>query len=85
MYKLCFVLLCVLPCAVVILDSKISRLSFPFISRPKTLDDVSHQEQVVQTLRKTLSTGNLPHMLFYGPPGTGKTSTILAVARELYG
>jgi len=23
--------------------------------------------------------------LFYGPPGTGKTSTILAVARELYG
>lgn len=27
----------------------------------------------------------LPHLLFYGPPGTGKTSTILAVARELYG
>lgn len=24
-------------------------------------------------------------MLFYGPPGTGKTSTILALARELYG
>ena len=27
----------------------------------------------------------LPHLLFYGPPGTGKTSTILALARELYG
>jgi replication factor C subunit 2/4 len=27
----------------------------------------------------------LPHMLFYGPPGTGKTSTILALAKELYG
>lgn len=27
----------------------------------------------------------LPHMLFYGPPGTGKTSTILALARQLYG
>ena len=24
-------------------------------------------------------------MLFYGPPGTGKTSTILALARELFG
>ena len=23
-------------------------------------------------------------MLFYGPPGTGKTSTILALAKELY-
>lgn len=27
----------------------------------------------------------LPHLLFYGPPGTGKTSTILALARKLYG
>src|SRR5437868_14492305 len=25
------------------------------------------------------------HLLFYGPPGTGKTSTILALAKELYG
>lgn len=29
--------------------------------------------------------GQLPHLLFYGPPGTGKTSTILAVARQLFG
>lgn len=27
----------------------------------------------------------LPHLLLYGPPGTGKTSTILAVARQMYG
>ncbi len=27
----------------------------------------------------------MPHLLFYGPPGTGKTSTIIAVARELFG
>ena len=27
----------------------------------------------------------LPHLLFYGPPGTGKTSTILALARQMYG
>ena len=24
-------------------------------------------------------------MLFYGPPGTGKTSTVLALAKQLYG
>lgn len=27
----------------------------------------------------------MPHLLFYGPPGTGKTSTISALAREIYG
>lgn len=26
-----------------------------------------------------------PHLLFYGPPGTGKTSTIKAVAQQMYG
>ena len=27
----------------------------------------------------------LPNLLFYGPPGTGKTSTIIAMARDLFG
>ena len=27
----------------------------------------------------------MPHLLFYGPPGTGKTSTILALAKEMFG
>ncbi|KAK0197261.1 P-loop containing nucleoside triphosphate hydrolase protein [Armillaria mellea] len=53
--------------------------------RPKTIDDVSAQEHTVAVLRKTLTSTNLPHMLFYGPPGTGKTSTVLALARQLFG
>ncbi|KAL5614599.1 hypothetical protein BROUX41_004697 [Berkeleyomyces rouxiae] len=53
--------------------------------RPKTLDDVAAQDHTTTILRKTLHASNLPHMLFYGPPGTGKTSTILALAKELYG
>lgn len=32
-----------------------------------------------------MASNRLPHLLFYGPPGTGKTSTILAVARQIYG
>ncbi|KAI8390335.1 P-loop containing nucleoside triphosphate hydrolase protein [Blakeslea trispora] len=53
--------------------------------RPKTMDDIASQEQAVLVLKKALQSENLPHLLFYGPPGTGKTSTILALANELYG
>ncbi|KAL0248362.1 hypothetical protein GEMRC1_003598 [Eukaryota sp. GEM-RC1] len=53
--------------------------------RPKQLQDVACQEETVNALRSAIKSGNLPHLLFYGPPGTGKTSTILAVANELYG
>lgn len=54
-------------------------------SRPKTLSDVTAQDNTIQILSRTLQSTNLPHMLFYGPPGTGKTSTILALAKQLYG
>ena len=36
-------------------------------------------------VEKFIEKNRLPHLLFYGPPGTGKTSTILAVARRIYG
>lgn len=35
-------------------------------------------------MRTFVNESNLPNLLFYGPPGTGKTSTIVAVAKELY-
>ena len=54
-------------------------------SRPKTLSEVTAQDHTITVLQRTLQTSNLPHMLFYGPPGTGKTSTILALAKQLYG
>ncbi|CZT47995.1 probable replication factor protein [Rhynchosporium secalis] len=53
--------------------------------RPKNLNDVTAQDHTITVLQRTLQSSNLPHMLFYGPPGTGKTSTVLALAKELYG
>ncbi|AYV78232.1 MAG: replication factor C small subunit [Edafosvirus sp.] len=53
--------------------------------RPKKLDDIVYQTEIIKMFKETLKTGNLPHLLFYGPPGTGKTSTVLAIANELFG
>ena len=53
--------------------------------RPKDLSEVKAQDHVVDVLRRMLNYGNMPHLLLYGSPGNGKTSTILALARSLYG
>ncbi|KAI1845294.1 hypothetical protein JX265_005451 [Neoarthrinium moseri] len=68
-------------------DAKKTARKQPWVEkyRPKTLSDVTAQDHTVNVLQRTLQASNLPHMLFYGPPGTGKTSTILALAKELYG
>lgn len=53
--------------------------------RPESVEDVAHQEEVIRALKRSIEIGSVPHLLFHGPPGTGKTTTILALARALYG
>ena len=52
--------------------------------RPKKLDQIVSQENIISTMRGILSSKNMPHLLFFGPSGCGKTSTILALTRELF-
>ena len=41
--------------------------------RPEKVEDVSHQNEVVQTLKSAIDNGgSIPHLMFYGPPGTGE-------------
>ena len=53
--------------------------------RPKQLNDIESQEKIITSLKNCMISKNIPHMLFFGPSGCGKTSTILALAREIFG
>jgi replication factor C small subunit len=53
--------------------------------RPRTLDKIIGQKDIVDRLKAYVHTKNLPHLLFAGGAGTGKTTSAVALARELFG
>ena len=53
--------------------------------RPKNINEIISHDQNIETIKLLLKNNSLPHLLFYGSPGTGKTSTILSIAKEIYG
>jgi replication factor C small subunit len=53
--------------------------------RPKFLNDIVGQEDIIERLKAYAKIKNVPHLIFSGPAGTGKTSSALALSRELFG
>lgn len=52
--------------------------------RPKKLNDLTQDENLVKLFKNMITSHNIPHFLFYGLSGTGKTSSILAMGREIF-
>lgn len=53
--------------------------------RPKSLDEIVNQNNIVSRLKNFVIKKEMPHLLFVGPEGVGKVSSILALAQNLYG
>ena len=53
--------------------------------RPMRMNDVLGQEMITKYLKSCVDKKSIPNLILHGDPGCGKTSTILALARDLYG
>lgn len=54
--------------------------------RPKTLNNVIGQDKIIHALQDKVNNGrNISNLIFVGRAGTGKTSTVKALARDLFG
>ena len=67
-------------------STSISASTIPWAEkyRPKMLNDITQDENIISLFKNYIKTKNMLHLLLYGPPGTGKTSTIRALGRELF-
>ncbi|MDN5340611.1 MAG: replication factor small subunit [Euryarchaeota archaeon] len=53
--------------------------------RPRRLDEMVGQKDIVVRLQSYVKAGSLPHLLFTGSAGIGKTTAAVALAREFFG
>lgn len=61
--------------------------SLPWVEkyRPKCVDEIISHKEIIKSLNIFVEKKSLPHLLFFGPSGSGKTSTILCIAKKIYG
>jgi replication factor C subunit 2/4 len=53
--------------------------------RPKNSDEILLEPFIKEKIENILKSRSIPNMIITGEPGTGKTSTILFLAKQLYG
>jgi replication factor C small subunit len=53
--------------------------------RPRVLEDIIGQQEIIERLRSYVAKREMPHLLFTGNAGTGKTTAAVALAREFFG
>src|ERR687883_204412 len=53
--------------------------------RPKKLNEVVGQKEIIKGISNLIKSPDIPHMLFAGPAGVGKTTAALCITRELLG
>ena len=53
--------------------------------RPKKLNEVVDQKEIIKGISNLIKSPDIPHMLFAGPAGVGKTTTALCIAMEILG
>jgi replication factor C small subunit len=66
-------------------NTDLSSLMWSEKYRPKSLNEVVNQKEIVKAISNLVKSPDLPHMLFAGSAGVGKTTTALCIARELLG
>ena len=66
---------------------KIIDIKLPWIEkyRPTNPDEILLDHFIKEKINKMIETKTIPNMIITGEPGTGKTSTILFLAKHLYG
>jgi replication factor C small subunit len=53
--------------------------------RPKRLEDIVNQNDIIKGITNLVRSPDIPHMLFAGPAGVGKTTAALCIAKGILG
>ena len=63
----------------------IKKINLPWVEkyRPKKLEDLKSQTDILNTINKSINNRNFPHLLLYGPPGSGKTTFVQGLAMAI--
>ena len=68
-------------------NDKVIDIKLPWVEkyRPKNSNDILLEPFIKTKIERILELKSIPNMIITGEPGTGKTSTILFLAKQIYG